>query len=79
MADSPLEQELISRIQRMSVDQQRKLLSFAQQIQHELPAGIPGEVLIERARRINFPKDDLAEIAKAIEEDCGRIDFVEVC
>ncbi len=66
---------MISRIQSMSVDQQRKLLSFAQQIQQELPPGIPGSVLIERARQIDIPKEDLLEMANAIEEDCGRVDI----
>lgn len=33
-------------------------------------------LLIARAREINFPPEDLAEIERAIEEDCERIDWI---
>jgi hypothetical protein len=59
----------------MSNDQQQRLLDYARQIQDTSPSGIPGEVLVERARSIDWPPEDLVEMMAAIEEDCERVDL----
>lgn len=74
MTHSTIEQQVMDYLRRMSSDQQQKLLDYARKIQTDPPAGIPGEVLAERARTIDWPPEDLAEMMAAIEEDCERID-----
>ena len=74
MTQSTVEQQLMDYLRRMSHDQQQRLLDYARQIQDIPPSGIPGEVLVERARSIDWPPEDLAEMVAAIEEDCERVD-----
>lgn len=75
MATEPIRDEIMRQLDRLSPQQQRELLTYALRLQSKLPPGIPGEELVRRAGEINFPPDDLAEIARAIEEDCERIDW----
>jgi hypothetical protein len=73
-----LKDEILHELDKLSVEQQREILKLAKSLQHVTrPVGIPGKVLIARAREISFDPEDLAEIAKAIEEDCERIDWDE--
>lgn len=41
------------------------------------PRGISGQEMLALVRQINWPKEDLAEMKKAIEEDCEQIDHDE--
>jgi hypothetical protein len=75
MAVSSLKQQLLVTLDQLTPEQQAQVLDFATRLQRKLPPGIPGEVLIARAREINFPPEDLAEMEKAIEEGCETIDF----
>jgi hypothetical protein len=38
-----------------------------------LPPGTPGWKLVEAARAANIPHEDIAEMERAIEEGCGRV------
>lgn len=40
------------------------------------PQGLPGYLAVQYAREIDFDPDDLAEMARVIEEECERIDPV---
>ena len=74
MAESLIRQQIIHQLDQLTPAQQQQLLDFAIHIQGSLPPGIPGEDLIALARQIDFPADDLAEIMRAVNEDCERID-----
>ena len=75
MDSFPVKEEIIRQLEYLNDDQLRQILGATMSVQGKLPPAIPGDVLIADARRINFPKEDLAEIARAIEEDCERIDW----
>lgn len=75
MVNSVLEERLIQTFRQLDGDQQQRVVDFASQLQTPLPPGTPGEALAALAREIDFPRDDLAEIVAAIEEDCERIDW----
>ena len=67
-----IEQEIIEVVHRMTEDQQRELLEHARRMAR--PKGTPGKLAVQYARELNFSPDDLAEMEKAIEEWCERID-----
>jgi hypothetical protein len=68
-----IEQELLEQIQKLNLDQKKRVLDFV----HELsrPKGELGTDFIARTQSIKFPKEDLEEIARIIEEDEERIDW----
>ena len=67
--------QIIELLDLLSSEEQLQLLNFGKTLQSQLPPGIPGEVLVERAHKIDFPAEDLDEMRQAIEEDCGKIDW----
>jgi hypothetical protein len=79
MTTPSLKEQIIAELDNLSPEQQRQMLEYARGLgqQSTLPPGIPGEVLITRAKEINFAPEDLEEIARIIEEDCERIDWDE--
>jgi hypothetical protein len=76
MTDNAFEQELMDAIRRLSESQRQDVLSYAQQLGDQKPIGIPGPVLLERIKALEWPKEDIEEMKKAI-EDCERIDWDE--
>jgi len=74
MAALPPREQLLQEFDKLPPDKQKRVIDFTRQLSSTLSPGIPGEVLIERAREINFPPEDLMEIERAINEGCGRID-----
>lgn len=72
-----VKEQIVHQLDQLTLDQLQEVLDFARQLPSRLPPGIPGEVLLDRAREINFDPDDLAEMAKAIEEGCERVDWSE--
>ncbi len=75
MVSNTFEQELMNIIRDLSSAQQQDVLNYARAVGGQ-PKGTPGSVLIERARTINWPKEDL-EAMKAAMADCERIDWDE--
>lgn len=73
MVDNAFERELIDVLRRLSASQRQDVLSYAQQLRRQKPVGVPGRVLVERIKALNWPKEDIAETKQAI-EDCERID-----
>lgn len=74
MAAHPIREELLKQLEKLSRENQEKVLDFARSL-----AAIPeplrrrsGKDLLAFAGAID--RQDLAEIAKAIQEDCERID-----
>jgi pyruvate-formate lyase-activating enzyme len=62
-----IEQQILDEVRQMSPAQQREVLEAARRIK-DRPEGEPGHLLLKRAREINFPAEDLAEIAEAIKD-----------
>jgi ribosomal protein L22 len=72
------EQQILDQIRNMSDEQQRQVLEFTRTLKR--PKGISGKEAIRIAEAINFPKEDLDEMAAAIaelhdSEDDEEIDF----
>ena len=76
MVDNAFERELIEAIRKLSASQRRDVLSYARQLRREKPVGIPGRVLVERIEALNWPREDLEEMKRAL-EDTERIDWDE--
>ena len=75
MAAVSLKAQILDELEYLTPEQQARVLRFTRQLRKSLPPGIPGEVLIARAKAINFDFEDLREMAEAIEEGCERIDW----
>jgi len=81
MAIPSVKEQLLSEFDKLSLEQQKKVLEFTHNLRgSNLPPGIPGEVLIELAKELNFDPQDLAEMQAAIEDPetgCEKIDWNE--
>lgn len=68
--------QILDALDDLSSEQQAKVLHFTQRLRATaLPSGTPGEVLLARMDTFHFEPGDLEEMAQAIEEGCGRIDW----
>jgi hypothetical protein len=67
-----IEQEIIEAVHKLTEEQKRELLEHARRLTR--PKGTPGKLAVQYARELNFAPEDLAEMEKAIEEWCERID-----
>lgn len=76
MEKSTTIQEIVERLEKLTLGQQRQVLDFALELSGESPKGISGKELLEFAAGL-FPPEDIEEIKRAIEEDCGQIDESE--
>ncbi len=72
MEKSTTIQEIVERLDKLTPGQQRQVLDFTLELSGESPKGISGKELLEFVGL--FPPEDLEEIKRAIEEDCGRVD-----
>jgi hypothetical protein len=72
-----LRDQLLNEFDKLTPEKQERVLNFTKSLSSTLPPGIPGEVLLQRAREINFDPNDLAEMQRAIEEGCERIESDE--
>ena len=76
MEKSTTIQEIVERLENLSPGKQRQVLDFTLELSGESPKGISGKELLEFAAGL-FPPEDIKEIKRAIEEDCGQIDESE--
>ena len=76
MDNSTTIQEIVERLEKLTLGQQRQVLDFTLELSGESPKGIPLQELLEFAAGL-FPPEDLEEIKQAIEEDCGQVDESE--
>ena len=76
MDNSTTIQEIVERLEKLTLGQQRQVLDFTLELSGESPKGIPLQELLEFAVGL-FPPEDLEEIKQAIEEDCGQVDESE--
>ncbi|MBX3081155.1 MAG: hypothetical protein KF716_05935 [Anaerolineae bacterium] len=64
--------EIMAAVNKMTEAEQRRVLAMI--TQRDLPAGMPVEVLLDRARRINADPMMLDEVEAAIEDAFEQID-----
>ena len=76
MEKSTTIQEIVQRLEKLTLGQQRQVLDFTLELSGESPRGISGKELLEFAAGL-FPPEDIEEIKRAIEEDCGQVDASE--
>ena len=68
--DSQMEQDLRKQLDQLSADKQRRVVEFARQLATEERTIAEGHRLLSFAGGISL--DDLATMAKVIEEDCEQ-------
>lgn len=73
MATTAIERELHERLSTLRPDQQRQVLEYVRTLGEAPGRGVPGRSLLRFSGAI--PGDDLAAMARAIEEDCERVDL----
>ena len=76
MEKSTTIQAIVERLEKLTLGQQKQVLDFALELSGESPKGISGKELLEFASGL-FPPEDIEEIKRAIEEDCGQVDESE--
>ena len=76
MEESTTIQEIVERLEKLTPVQQKQVLNSVLSFLGEPIRGISGKELFEFAAGL-FPPEDIEEIKRAIEEDCGQIDESE--
>lgn len=75
MLQTNVKDEIIGRLDGLSLDELLRVLDYMRSVVSALPPGVPGPEFRKFAGLI--PKEDLAAMAAAIEEDCEKIDTTE--
>jgi hypothetical protein len=70
-----LERELLDQFQMLNPEQQQQVLDYVRQFAQ--PVGELGSDFLARTSQIHFPKEDLEEMARYIEEEFEKIDYEE--
>jgi hypothetical protein len=68
-----IDQELLEQIKKLDPAQKKQVLDFVHRLTQ--PKGELGKDFIERTSHIDFPKEDLEEIKRYVEEYEERIDW----
>ena len=72
MAETSMEKDILEEVHKLATPQQERVLKFARSLANDQPPGIPGKYLLRFAGKID--KDDLREVARAIDKGCERVD-----
>ncbi|MCA9257154.1 MAG: hypothetical protein KDA33_16015 [Phycisphaerales bacterium] len=74
-----LERQLMEAIASLSHEQQLAVLKYVQRLTSPRPQDVSGDDLIRRAREaeIEFSDEESAEMMRAIEEGCQRINRID--
>ena len=72
MISPTVEAELREQLEQMPPEKQQRVVEFARELARSKPKGVPGRDLLRFAGTIE--RDDLELMARAIEEDCERVD-----
>ena len=75
MENSTTIQEIVERLDKLNPWQQKQILNYVLSFLGEPIRGTPGKDLLKFVGL--FPPEDLEQIKRAIEEDCGKIDASE--
>ncbi len=71
MINPTLEQELHEHFSHLAIEQQRQVINFARALVVSQVRGVQGQALLQFAGTIEA--DDLALMARAIEDDCEQV------
>jgi hypothetical protein len=77
MALPSIKQTLLDEIDKLTAEQQARVLEFTRSLQQPLPPATSGEDLIALVQELAFDPADLAAMETAIAEGCGKIDWDE--
>jgi hypothetical protein len=73
---SPLiEKEILTQLDKLSLEEQLQVLNFAKSLAGTMPVGIPGKELLHLAGTIST--EDAKLMREAIEEGCEQVDLNE--
>ena len=72
MLQTSVKDEIIDRLDGLTLEELEAVLDHVKALASKLPPGVPGPEFRKSAGLI--PKEDLAAIAAAIDEDCEKID-----
>jgi hypothetical protein len=75
MLNATVKKEIVSQIERLDYEHQRRVLEFARVLAVTGPKGIPGKQLLSFAGTIHA--DDLKTIKQAIEDNCEKVNLNE--
>ena len=75
MGNPALKREILDQLDKLGVEQQQQVLRFARTLVATQPKGTPGRELLRFAGAIE--RDDLQQIAQAIEEGCEQVNLDE--
>ncbi len=75
MISSIIEQELHKHLSQLAIEQQRQVVDFARRLATSQVHGVEGKTLLQFAGAIEA--DDLAIMARAIEDDCEQVNTNE--
>ena len=75
MAETSILKDILDEIHKLDTPKKERVLEFARSLANEQPSGLPGKHLLRFAGIID--RDDLREIARAIENGCERVDHDE--
>ena len=75
MENPTIIQEIVARLNKLTLAQQQEILDFTMELSGELPEGTPIEEFLKFAGTI--PLEDLEEMKQAIEEDCEQVHDAE--
>lgn len=75
MEKSTTIQEIVQRLEKLTPWQQKQILNSVLSFLGEPVRGTPGKELLKFVGL--FPPEDLEQIKRAIEEDCGKVDASE--
>ncbi len=73
--ESEIVNEAIEQLTNLTPDLQKQVLDYIKGLNHSVKKGTPGKRLLRFAGTI--PMEDLRDMARAIEKDCGKIDLNE--
>jgi len=72
---SAVTQQIISQLDKLPLELQRRVLDFIQALILSLPKGVPGKQLLRFAGTIG--PDDIQAMKQAIEAGCEKVDMDE--
>ncbi|MCE2440247.1 MAG: hypothetical protein J4F39_12570 [Candidatus Latescibacteria bacterium] len=68
-------EEILEEAHKLDTPKQERVLAFARSLANDQLTGLPGKHLLRFAGKID--RDDLSEIARAIENGCERVGHSE--
>jgi hypothetical protein len=73
MSTESVREAILQQLDTLTPEQQRSLLDYARSLQ-TIPAGTPGQVLLEHMQEFKFEPGEVDDMMRAIDEACERID-----